>query len=150
MALANLLQQDGLLAEPGTGPLAARPPHFAPKAKRCIYIYLEGGPSQMDLFDPKPKLNELDEEPLPDSLAENVQFAFLQKESARLMGTDRRFAKHGQCGTELSELLPHLSSCVDEIALIRSMHTGTAAQFVDGRSTDRGVVEGFEATRAPR
>ncbi len=123
VALANLLQGDGLLAAPGTDASSARPPHFAPTAKRCIYIYLEGGPSQMDLFDPKPKLNELDGEPLPGSLAENVQFAFLQKDSARLMGTDRRFRKHGECGTELSELLPHLSGCVDDIALIRSMHT---------------------------
>lgn len=138
-ALANLLASDGLLAagsgtagetaaspfgaDPGDNPLVARPPHFAPKAKNCIYIYLEGGPSQMDLFDPKPTLNRLDGEPLPDSLLEKVQFAFLQKETARLMGTPRKFQKYGQCGMEISELLPLLSECVDDIALIRSMTT---------------------------
>lgn len=104
-------------------PLAPRPPHFSPKAKNLIYIYLEGGPSQMDLFDPKPKLNELDGQPLPESLWADMQFAFLQKETAKLMGTPRRFAKHGQCGMEISELLPHIAECVDDIALIRSMTT---------------------------
>jgi uncharacterized protein (DUF1501 family) len=128
-ALAALLETDGLLAPSQAAvtvarePLAARPPHFAPRAKRCIYIYLEGGPSQMDLFDPKPKLNELDGQPVPDSLVKNVQFAFLQKETARLMGTSRKFNKHGQCGMDFSELLPHLSRCADDIALIRSMHS---------------------------
>jgi hypothetical protein len=123
MALASLLDADGLQADSGEGPLAPRLTHFAPQAKNCIYIYLEGGPSQMDLFDPKPKLNELDGEPLPDSLLENVQFAFLQKETARLLGTKRKFAPRGECGMELSELLPYLSECADDIALIRSMQS---------------------------
>ncbi len=127
VALANLLAADGLLpaAEPSAvaNPLAPRPPHFAPRAKNCIYIYLEGGPSQMDLFDPKPILNRLDGEPLPESLWEKMQFAFLEKETARLMGTPRKFAPHGECGMELSDLLPHLATCVDDIALIRSMTT---------------------------
>jgi hypothetical protein len=135
VALANLLAADGLLAvEPPSSdspssplrdenPLAPRRPYFAPKAKNCIYIYLEGGPSQMDLYDHKPILNQLDGQPLPDSLLEKVQFAFLQKETARLMGTPRTFQKHGQCGMELSDLLPHLATCVDDIALIRSMTT---------------------------
>jgi hypothetical protein len=125
-ALANLLNGDGLLSS-GTveaaDPLAARPPRFAPKAKNCIYIYLEGGPSQMDLFDRKPQLNKLDGQPLPESLLEKVQFAFLQKESARLMGTDRKFHRHGECGMELSELIPHIATCADDICLIRSMTT---------------------------
>ena len=128
-ALAGLLETDGLLSPLNAAdgqarePLAARPPHFAPRAKRCIYIYLEGGPSQMDLFDPKPKLNELDGQPVPESLVKNVQFAFLQKETARLMGTERTFRKHGQCGMEFSDLLPHLATCADDIAMIRSMHS---------------------------
>ena len=63
----------------------------------------------MDLFDPKPKLNELDGEPLPDSLLEDVKFAFIQKESARLMGSPRTFEKYGQCGMDISDLLPHLT-----------------------------------------
>src|SRR6185437_2280822 len=91
--LASLLERDGILAvEPPDGaakhdPTLPRPPHFAPKAKRIIYIYLEGGPSQMDLFDPKPQLNKLDGQPLPESMLKNVRFAFIKKETARLMAT---------------------------------------------------------------
>jgi uncharacterized protein (DUF1501 family) len=128
LALAALLQDEGLLAaEAKTGdeinPLAPRPPHFAPKAKACICIYLEGAPSQIDLFDPKPKLNELNGQKLPDSMTQKVRFAFIQKEGARLMGCPRKFKKYGQCGMDLSDFLPHLATCVDDIALIRSMHT---------------------------
>ncbi|MCA9051961.1 MAG: DUF1501 domain-containing protein, partial [Planctomycetaceae bacterium] len=78
-ALASLLQQDGLLADESHLPLM----HFAPKAKNCIYLFMEGGPSQMDLCDPKPRLNELDGQPMPDSLLKEIKFAFIQKESAR-------------------------------------------------------------------
>ena len=128
LALASLLQQDGLLAAEsglpeGANPLAPRAPHFAPKAKNCIFIYLEGAPSQIDLFDPKPKLNELSGQPLPESMTKNVRFAFIQKETAVLMGSPRKFTKHGQCGMELSDLLPHIATCADDIALVRSMHT---------------------------
>ncbi len=123
LALASMLRQDGLLADEPSNPLAPRLPHFAPKAKACICIYLEGAPSQIDLFDPKPKLNELHGQKLPDSLTEKVRFAFIQKEGARLLGSPRKFKKHGQCGMELSDLLPHLGTCADDIALVRSMHT---------------------------
>ncbi len=122
LALASLLRRDGLLADESDG-RHSQGPHFAPKAKNCIYFFMEGGPSHMDLFDPKPKLNELDGQPLPDSMLESVKFAFIQKESARLMGCPRTFQKYGQCGMDLSDLLPHLSTCVDDIAFIRSMHT---------------------------
>ena len=117
LALASLLREDGLLASEST-----RTPHFAPTAKRCIYLFMEGGPSQMDLFDPKPKLNELDGQPMPESLLKDVKFAFAQKESARLMGSPRRFQKHGECGMNMSDLLPHLSKHADDIALVRSMY----------------------------
>jgi hypothetical protein len=125
-ALASLFQEEGILAAEkvaSTDPLALKPPHFAPRAKRCICIFLEGGPSQMDLFDPKPKLNELHGQKLPESMTKNVRFAFIQKETATIMGTSRKFRPHGECGMEFSDLLPHLSTCVDDIALIRSMHT---------------------------
>ena len=117
LALASLLREDDLLASEAT-----RSPHFAPKAKRCIYLFMEGGPSQMDLLDPKPKLNELDGQPMPDSLLKDVKFAFTQKESARLMGSPRTFQKYGECGMDMSDLLPHLSQHADDIALVRSMH----------------------------
>jgi hypothetical protein len=117
LALASMLRDDGLLAD-----TSFQTPHFAPKAKRCIYLFMDGGPSQMDLFDPKPKLNEMDGEAMPDSLLEGVKFAFTQKESARLLGSPRTFQKHGQCGMDMSDLLPHLSKHADDIALIRSMY----------------------------
>src|SRR6185503_5423372 len=129
LALASLLMENGLLAAEAKkipapdNPLAPKPPHFAPKAKNCICIYMEGAPSQMDLFDPKPKLNELNGQKLPDSLIEKVRFAFIQKEGARILGSPRKFTKYGQCGMELSDLLPHIGSCADDIAFIRSMHT---------------------------
>ncbi len=123
-ALAGLLSDDGLrAADDDSSVLSPQLTHFAPRAKRCIYIYLEGGPSQVDLFDPKPKLAEMNGQPLPDSLVGDAQFAFLQKDTAKLLGTSRRFARHGQCGMEMSELLPHLSRCVDDIAMIRSLHS---------------------------
>ncbi len=117
LALASLLRDDALLASEAT-----RTPHFAPTAKRCIYLFMEGGPSQMDLFDPKPKLNELDGQPMPDSLLKDVKFAFTQKETARLMGSPRTFQKYGECGMDMSDLLPHLSKHADDIALVRSMY----------------------------
>lgn len=134
LALASLLKQDGLLAaspgdaeasltDGGTDPLTPRMPHFAPKAKSCIFIYLEGAPSQIDLFDQKPKLRELSGQKLPESFTEKVRFAFIQKESATLLGSPREFRRYGQCGMELADLLPHIGSCADDIALIRSMHT---------------------------
>jgi hypothetical protein len=129
VALASLLAGDGLLAA-GTGkgesdlnPLAPRPPHFPAKAKRCIFIYMEGGVSQLDLFDPKPKLTELNGQKLPESLTKNVRFAFLEKDSARLLGSPYKFVRYGQCGMEMSEMLPHLGACADDIAMVRSLHT---------------------------
>src|SRR5437867_2944272 len=127
LALAALLRDDGLLAagppSDDSNPLAVRPPHFAPKAKACICIYLEGAPSQLDLFDPKPKLNDLDGQALPESMTKNVRFAFIKKEGARLMGSPRKFEKHGQCGMEFSDLLPHMATCADDLLMVRSMHT---------------------------
>jgi hypothetical protein len=128
-ALAGLLEQDGALAavpaeRAGShDPTLPRLAHLAPKAKRIIYIYLEGGPSQMDLFDPKPELNRLHGQPLPPSMLDEVSFAFIKKESARLMGTPRKFVRYGQCGMEMSDLLPRIGACADDICLIRSMHS---------------------------
>ncbi len=123
LAVASLLREQGLLAGETRAPMLTKRPHFTGKAKSCIFIFMEGAPSQMDLFDPKPKLNQLDGQKLPESMTKQVRFAFIQKESAVLMGSPRKFRKHGQCGMEFSDLLPHLSECVDDIALIRSMHT---------------------------
>src|SRR5262245_15747363 len=83
VAFASLLKADGLLAaNTSPAPLVPRPPHFAPRAKRCIFLYMEGGVSQIDLFDPKPKLREFDGQSMPESLTKNVRFAFLQPGTA--------------------------------------------------------------------
>lgn len=124
-ALASLLAEDrvGAEAPDPSSPLAPRPPHFAAKAKACICIYLEGGPSQLDLFDPKPKLKELHGQKLPESMTKNVRFAFIQKEGARILGSNRVFKQHGKSGLVFSDLLPNLAGCADDICMVRSMHT---------------------------
>ncbi|MBW3542207.1 MAG: DUF1501 domain-containing protein [Planctomycetes bacterium] len=111
------------VASAGVNPLAPKPPHFAPKAKSCIFIFMAGAPSHVDLFDPKPKLNELHGQPLPESLLKEVRFAFIQKETAVLMGSPRKFTPHGECGMQLSDLLPHVGGVADDLLLVRSMHT---------------------------
>ena len=127
MALAGLLMDDGVLASEAdpapANPLSPKLPHFAPKATSCIFILPAGAPSHIDLFDPKPKLRQMHGEQLPPSMTENVRFAFIKKKTAVLWGSAREFTAHGQCGTELSDYLPHLGTCADDIALVRSMHT---------------------------
>src|SRR5436309_12278173 len=83
LAFASLLGADGLLAADtsAVAPLVPRPAHFAPRAKACIFLYMEGGTSQSDLFDPKPKLNELNGQKMPESMTKNVRFAFMQKDT---------------------------------------------------------------------
>src|SRR5438874_4869290 len=130
LALMSLLERDGLLAADtrnategvpySENPLAPKVPHFAPRAKNCIFFLPEGAPSHIDLFDPKPKLNDLHGQKLPESMTANVRFAFIQKESAVLLGSNRKFTKHGECGRELSDFLPHLGTCADDMCLVRS------------------------------
>ncbi len=119
----SLLADEGLAREDDANPLAPKPPHFAPKAKQCIFIFLAGAPSHVDLYDSKPMLVEKNGQQLPKSLTEKVRFAFIKKDSAILMGSPRKFTKYGKCGMELCDLLPNIGSCADEIALVRSMHT---------------------------
>jgi hypothetical protein len=126
LALASLLHRDGLLASDvssSANPLAPKSPHFAPQAKACIFFLPEGAPSHIDLFDPKPKLNEMHGQKLPESLTKTVRFAFIKKETAILLGSQRKFTRHGSCGMELSDYLPHLGGEADDICLVRSMHT---------------------------
>jgi Protein of unknown function (DUF1501) len=124
MALASLLD-DNLFAAPPAAtddPFAPRPPHFAAKAKRVIYLFMAGAPSQLDLFDHKPKLAELNGESIPESFVKGERFAFI-KGTPRLLGSPYTFKRRGQSGAEVSELLPHLATVADELAIIRSMHT---------------------------
>lgn len=127
-ALAQLLQADDPAEPPRPGnrplhPSAPKPGHFAPRAKNCIFLLQAGAPSQLDLFEPKPKLNELHGKPLPAEMLDKVRFAFIKKESAVLMGSPRKWSKHGECGMDFSDFLPQLSTCADDILMVRSMHT---------------------------
>src|SRR6266516_4601427 len=119
LAVASLLRDEGRLVAAEADVLNP----LSPKATNCICIYLEGAPSQLDLFDPKPKLNELHGQKLPESFTKTVRFAFIQKDTATVFGSPRKWAKHGECGMEFSDYLPHLASCADDIAMVRSMHT---------------------------
>jgi hypothetical protein len=124
LALSALLHED-LLAQPRdqvTNPMAAKPPHFAPKAKRIIYLFMAGAPSQLDLFDYKPALNRYDGQPCPEEIVKGERFAFI-KGTPKLLGSPHTFRRYGQSGAEVSSLLPHLSTIVDEIAIIKSVHT---------------------------
>ena len=103
-------------------PMALKPPHFAPKAKRVVYLHMSGGPPQQDLFDFKPELVKHHMKPCPDELLKNQRFAFI-KGHPKLLGTPYKFQKSGQCGAMVSELLPHLRGSVDEIAIVKSMYT---------------------------
>ncbi|MGE3820816.1 MAG: DUF1501 domain-containing protein [Isosphaeraceae bacterium] len=121
LALADLLGRESRAATPSTpaaNPLAARPGHFAPRAKRCIFLFMTGGPSQMDLFDPKPVLNRLDGQPLPPSFGK-IHSQFLEKDPICL-GSHRKFGKYGQSGMDMSDLIPHMHKHADTIAQVRS------------------------------
>jgi hypothetical protein len=120
IALANLMAQEGRGAV--TDPLAPKAPHFPAKAKNLIFLFMEGGPSQLDLFDPKPELAKWDGKPLPESLTKNLQLAFI-KPTAAVMASRRPFRKYGQSGIEISDYLPHLSTVADDITVVRSMHS---------------------------
>jgi hypothetical protein len=129
LALADLLAADDRAANP----YAVRAPHFPAKAKRVIFLYMPGGPSHVDLFDPKPRLAVDNGKPLP--------FPKPRLERAKtgdLLASPWKFEKRGQSGVEVSELLPHISQRIDDICVIRSMladninHTGAALQMCTG------------------
>src|SRR5256714_7242642 len=102
--------------------LKPKVPHFTPKAKHVIHLFMAGAPSQLDLFDYKPELTKLEGKPLPPSVIGGQRYAFIRPDAA-VMGPKFKFAKHGQCGAEISEMLPHLAGIVDDICLIKSMKT---------------------------
>jgi uncharacterized protein (DUF1501 family) len=125
IALGELLGRGAVAAEAaprGVNPLAPKPPHFPAKAKAVIYLFMAGGPSHMELFDNKPQLTRLDGQLPPADLLKDYRAAFINP-SSRFLGPKFKFARHGQCGAELSELLPHLAGVVDELAIVKSMVT---------------------------
>jgi uncharacterized protein DUF1501 len=131
-ALSTLLNRFAFAADPvaraassalnAVNPLASKPPHFAPKAKSIIYLFMAGAPSQVDLLDYKPKLQELDGQHIPESMIKGERFAFI-KGVPKLLGSPHRFKKWGRCGAEISEVLPHLGEIADDVAILRSLHT---------------------------
>ena len=120
VALGGLLARDGLAGQGAAPHFPA--PHFEGKAKRVIYLHMAGSPSQLDLWDEKPKLKELDGESVPAELIENERFAFI-KGTPKVLASPYRFARHGACGANVSELLPHTAKIVDKLTILRSMHT---------------------------
>ena len=101
---------------------SARVPHFTPRARSVIFLHMVGGPSQVDSFDPKPALAKWDGQPVPEEFVKGIQFGFITGRPA-LMASPYQFAKHGQCGMEVSEQFPHMAGIADEIALVRGMVT---------------------------
>ena len=125
MALSSLLNRPGLAAEstPARWPGVVNPLHFAPRAKRIIWLYMAGGPSHLETFDPKPQLAKLHGQPMPESFTAGQQLAQLQEQTLKCFAPQFEFKRSGQCGTEISEIFPHLSTVADELTVIRSMKT---------------------------
>jgi hypothetical protein len=119
IALSSLLGQESRAESAGE---SAPAPHFVPRAKNVIFLHMVGAPSQLELFDHKPTLAQYDGQPCPKHLIEGQRFAFLRGHPS-LLGPRFKFAKHGESGLELSELLPHLATVADDIAVVKSLHT---------------------------
>jgi hypothetical protein len=147
LALTSLLYEDRLRAA-SANPLAPRPPHMPQaQAKSVIFLFMAGGPSHLETFDPKPLLNKLDGQPRPKEFGD-AKYQFISPE-ARLLGSKRTFAKYGRSGIEVSDLFTHTARCIDDIAVVRSCHgdsvVHSAAQYelLTGR-----VVPGFPSMGA--
>jgi hypothetical protein len=124
IALGSLLNEQrafGAAPAPLANPMAPRQPMFAPRAKNIIYLFMAGGPSQLELFDYKPKLAELNGEPIPQSYIEGKRFAFMgSSHGTKLLGTRREFKRHGQSGMWVSDLFPQTATIVDEATFVMS------------------------------
>src|SRR5687768_4664314 len=135
LGLAGLLADDVLAAGDlaATNPLAIKLPHHAARAKRIIFLFMSGGPSHVDTFDPKPKLAEYNGKPLPFEMPKLVR-----TKTGNLLASPYKFRKHGRSGTEVSELFPHVAGCIDDVCVIRSMvadninHNGACLQMNTG------------------
>ncbi len=144
LALASLVNQEQVRAgtAAAANPLAPRPPHHAAKARAVIFLFMSGGPSHLETFDPKPLLNQLEGQSRPKEFGD-AKYQFVQRD-AKLLGTRRTFRKYGQSGIDVSDLFPETAGCVDDLAVIRSCHgdmvVHSAAQYelFTGR-----VVPGF-------
>jgi hypothetical protein len=145
LALAWLLRQESLLAaprqpqlQPETFDLTPKPPQKTPRATAMISLWMQGGPSHLDLFDPKPELQKRDGEKFPGE----IKYDNAAQASAKLLGCPWKFSKHGQCGMELSELVPHLGEVADDVCLIRSTHTDVNNHGQSIRALNTGRILG--------
>lgn len=144
LALGSLLHQDGVRADSfvPADPLAARPSHMPAKAKSVIFLFMAGGPSHLETFDPKPLLNKLHGQPRPAEFGE-AKYQLIKK-GAKLLGSARTFTRHGQSGIEVSDLFPNVALCIDDIAVIRScygdrvVHSAAQYELFSGR-----IMPGF-------
>jgi hypothetical protein len=141
VALAGLLAEEARAdtqgaGETSSGPLAVRPPHFPARARRVIFLFMSGGPSHVDTFDPKPRLQSEQGRPLPFPMPR-----LERTRTGNLLASPFRFQKHGQAGIEVSELFPHIAGCIDDICVIRSLvadninHNGACLQMNTGEQT---------------
>ena len=142
VALAQLLTDNRLNAEDGRNPFAAKAPHYTARAKRVIFLFMAGGPSQLDLFDYKPTLKKLNGQLPSKSMLEGKRFAFL-KGDEKLLGSTRSFGTYGESGMTVSDLLPHHRQIVDEVCFIKTMKTdvfnhGPAKIFMNTGSGQTG------------
>ena len=129
IALRGLLEREGRAATgSNANPIAPKPPQFPARAKNVIFMFMSGAPSQYDLFYPKPELQKWDGRPLPASLTKDLKLAFI-KPTAEVWASPRVFQKHGQCGMEFSDFLPHMAGCADDWSMIRSMWTDQFNHF---------------------
>jgi hypothetical protein len=127
IALASLLKEQelfGATSAAASNPMAPKPPHFPAKARNIIYLFMAGGPSQLELFDYKPRLTELNGQPIPQSFIEGKRFAFMDSShGTKLLGTRRAFKQYGQSGMWVSELFPHTATIVDDVSFVKSCAT---------------------------
>jgi uncharacterized protein (DUF1501 family) len=145
IALASLVAERFAQAQqPAVNPFAPRPPHHPARARSIIYLFMAGGPSQLEMFDHKPALQRLDGQPIPASYLEDRRFAFMSTfTNPRLLAPRQRFARHGQSGTWMSDLLPHTATIADDIAVVPAVATdvfnhGPAKLFVNTGSAQFG------------
>ncbi len=124
-ALGQLLGSNSAMArDDSSNPLAPKPTHFPARAKRVIFLFMAGGPSQLEMFDYKPMLTKLNGEPMPQSYIEGKRFAFMDSSHRiNLLGPKRTFAKYGECGAWVSDLLPYTAKIVDELTFIHTCKT---------------------------
>ena len=144
LALASLLRDEQLLADPSkpdlgrrTFDLKPKTPHAAPKARAMISMFMQGGPSHIDLFDPKPEMAKYHLKPFPGE----IKYDNAAEASSKVFASPWKFAKHGNVGADVSELLPHFATIVDDVTVVRSMHTGVNNHVQSIHALNNGRIQ---------